>query len=76
MDALKQDSRRDVVMVDIDTLMPENHLLRKIERVMDYDWLYQRLSPYYCHDIGRNGTDPVDSEKDIGRRQSAHSALH
>ncbi len=39
--------------------MPENHLLRKIEKVMDYDWLYQRLSPYYCHDIGRNGTDPV-----------------
>ena len=59
MEAWKQDRRRDVVMVDIDTLMPEDHLLRKIERVMDYDWLYQRLSPYYCHDIGRNGTDPA-----------------
>ncbi len=45
MEAWKQDSRRDVVMVDIDALVPENHLLRKIEKVMDYDWLYQRLSP-------------------------------
>ena len=26
---------------------------------MDYDWLYERLDPYYCHDNGRPGTDPV-----------------
>lgn len=26
---------------------------------MDYNWLYERLSPYYCHDNGRPGTDPV-----------------
>ena len=23
------------------------------------EWLYQRLEPYYCHDNGRPGTDPV-----------------
>jgi len=59
MEAWKRDSRRDVVMVDIEALVPEDHLLRKIERVMDYDWLYERLSPYYCHDNGRNGADPA-----------------
>ena len=32
----KQDNRRDVVMVDIDQLVPKDHLLRKIEKVMDY----------------------------------------
>ena len=42
-----------------DALVAEDHLLRKIERVRDYDWLYECLSPYYCHDNGRNGTDPV-----------------
>ena len=26
---------------------------------MDYEWLYDRLTPYYCHDNGRPGTDPV-----------------
>ena len=46
-------------MVDIDQLVPKDHLLRKIEKVMDYDWLYERLSPYYCHGAGRDGTDPV-----------------
>ena len=59
MEEWKKDARRDVVMVDIDALVPQDHLLRKIERVMDYDWLYERLDPYYCHDNGRPGTDPV-----------------
>ena len=59
MEQWQQDNRRDVVMVDIDQLVPKDHLLRKIEKVMDYDWLYERLSPYYCHGVGRDGTDPV-----------------
>ena len=50
---------RDVVITDIDALVPEDHLLRKIEKVMDYDWLYERLDPYYNHEVGRPGTDPV-----------------
>ena len=59
MEHWNQDSRKEVVIVDIDALVPADHLLRKIEKVMDYEWLYERLSPYYCADIGRPGTDPV-----------------
>ncbi len=55
----EKDGRRDVTIIDIDSLVPENHLLRKVERAMDYKWLYERLSPYYCHDNGRPSTDPV-----------------
>ena len=59
MDEWRKDARRDVVITDIDALVPEDHLLRKIEKVMDYDWLYERLDPYYNHEVGRPGTDPV-----------------
>ena len=59
MEEWRKDARRDAVIVDIDALVPKDHLLRKIEKVMDYDWLYERLDPYYCHDNGRPGTDPV-----------------
>ena len=59
MEKWRVSARQDVMMVDIDTLVPENHLLRKIEKIMDYDWLYERLEPYYVHDNGRPGTDPV-----------------
>lgn len=59
MENWKKDSRKAPVIVDIDALVPKDHLLRKIETVMDYEWLYERLDPYYCHDNGRPGTDPV-----------------
>jgi transposase len=59
MQEWKTDKRRDVAIIDIDALVPKEHLVRKIERVMDYDWLYERLAPYYCEDNGRPGTDPV-----------------
>ena len=59
MESWKKNARKDIVMVDVDALVPRDHLLRKIEKVMDYDWLYERLSRYYCADNGRPGTDPV-----------------
>ena len=59
MENWKRDSRKAPVIVDIDALVRKDHLLRKIEKVMDYEWLYERLEPYYCHDNGRPGTDPV-----------------
>ena len=51
--------RRELAITDIERLVPEYHLLRKIEKVMDYEWLYERLEPYYCHNDGRPGTDPA-----------------
>ena len=59
MEEWKKDARHEPVITDLEALVPKDHLLRKIEKVMDYDWLYERLDPYYCHDNGRPGTDPV-----------------
>ena len=41
MESWRKNSRKDIVMVDVDTLVPQDHLLRKIEKVMDYEWLYE-----------------------------------
>ena len=59
MEKWKKDGRRDIVMTDLEGLVPRDHLLRKIEAIMDYEWLYERLEPCYCHENGRPGTDPV-----------------
>ena len=59
MIATLKEKREGVFFSDVEGLMPKGHLLRKIEKVMDYQWLYDRLSRYYCHDNGRPGTDPV-----------------
>lgn len=37
MEQWKRDARREPIIVDLDTLVPKDHLLRKIEKVMDYD---------------------------------------
>lgn len=55
----RKDRRREAVIVDLEGIVPQDHLLRKIEKVMDYEWIYERLEPYYCQDNGRPGTDPV-----------------
>ena len=59
MEQWRKDARKEPIIIDIDSLVPADHLLRKIEKVMDYEWLYKRLDPYYSHDNGRPGTDPV-----------------
>ena len=59
MEQWRKDARSEAIIVDLEALVPQDHLLRKIEKVMDYEWLYEHLDPYYCHDNGRPGTDPV-----------------
>ena len=59
MEDWRKDARHEPIIVDLEALVPKDHLLRKIERIMDYEWLYERLGPYYCHDNGHPGTDPV-----------------
>ena len=59
MEQWRKDSRKEAVVTDLEALVPKDHLLRKVEKVMDYEWLYEKLEPYYCHDNGRPGIDPV-----------------
>lgn len=35
----KKDARREPIIVNLEALVPKEHLLRKIEKVMDYEWL-------------------------------------
>jgi transposase len=36
-----------MVFVDMETMIPENHLLRKIDRIVSFDFIYEILAPYY-----------------------------
>lgn len=46
-------------MVDTESLVPENHLLRKIDAAVDWEQLYSILDSLYCEDNGRPSVDPV-----------------
>ena len=43
----------------IDSFVPEDHLLRKIEEAVDFSKIYEIVRARYCHNNGRPSVDPV-----------------
>jgi len=44
--------------IDIERLIPETHLLRKIHKVVDLSFVRDLTKSYYCDDNGRPSIDP------------------
>lgn len=42
----RQSRQMAMIFVDIESLIPETHLLRKIERMVSFDFIYDLLVPY------------------------------
>ena len=51
--------REQISMVCIDELVPQNHLLRKIDRVIEWSFIYDLVRDMYSADTGRPSIDPV-----------------
>ncbi len=45
-------------MVTINQLVPKDHLLRKIDRAIDFSFIRERVAALYCADNGRPALDP------------------
>ena len=51
---------RDAIeIVGIDSLVPKEHLLRKVDEAVDFNRLYEMVEPLYSEDTGRPSIDPV-----------------
>ncbi|HEX7636689.1 IS1182 family transposase [Labrys neptuniae] len=48
-----------IEMVTLDALVPKDHLLRKIDAVIDFSFIHDRVSGLYCADNGRPPLDPT-----------------
>ena len=48
-----------VEIVDTESLVPRDHLLRKIDSAVDFNRLYEMVEPLYSEDNGRPSVDPV-----------------
>ncbi|WP_040306523.1 transposase, partial [Caloramator australicus] len=51
--------REQVEFISVDQLVPEDHLVRKIEKVINFDFIYDLVKDMYCLDNGRPSIDPV-----------------
>ena len=46
------------IQIDIEKLIPHNHLLRKIDRILDLSFVRDLTKDYYCQSNGRPSIDP------------------
>tara|TARA_Y100001954_G_scaffold26038_1_gene23673 strand:- start:186 stop:536 length:351 start_codon:yes stop_codon:yes gene_type:complete len=46
-------------MVSLESLVPPDHLVRKIDAVIDFSFIHDRVADLYCADNGRPALDPV-----------------
>ena len=51
--------RNQLEFVSIEELVPEDHLLRKIDAAVDFNKIYEFVEDLYCPDNGRPSIDPV-----------------
>jgi transposase len=57
-------SRRDRWQEDIfvacplSDLIPDDHILKRVDKVLDLDWLHDEVAECYCQDNGRPSIDP------------------
>ena len=54
----KEDFREDEINVILDRLVPENHLVRKIENAIDFSFIYDKVKDLYSP-LGAPSIDPV-----------------
>lgn len=54
----KQNGQIQMVILDIDSMIPQDHLLRQIKDCVNFDFIYEKASSYYSH-VGRKSINPV-----------------
>ena len=54
----EDDEVQFLYLFDLDKVVPPDHLVRQIDRVLDLSWVHKELAPYYSH-TGRPSIDPV-----------------
>lgn len=48
-----------IEMVTLETLVPSDHLLRRIDATIDFSFIHELVEDLYCPDNGRPALDPV-----------------
>lgn len=53
-----KDTQASMEFVAINDLMPRDHLLRKVDRAIDFSFIREEVAPLNCADNGRPAIDP------------------
>ena len=56
---IKEYEQSEMILYTLDELVPENSLYRKIDKYIDFTFIYDKVKDLYCCNNGRNSIDPV-----------------
>ena len=51
--------RKQMMMFSMDDMVPQNHMLRLIDKAINWNFIYDLVEEKYCPDNGRPSMDPV-----------------
>ena len=54
----RREKQQQMELVIMEQMVPENHFLRKVDRAVDFSFIYDLCAPLYCADNGRPAIDP------------------
>ena len=59
MITIKKEIQSEILMTTMEELVPENSLFRKVDKYIDFTFIYEKVKGLYCEDNGRPSIDPV-----------------
>ena len=54
----RREKQQQMEVVIMEQMVPEDHFLRKVDRAVDFSFIYDLCAPLYCADNGRPAIDP------------------
>ena len=55
----KENVQNELILYTMEDLVPEDSLFRKIDKYIDFSFIYDEVKDLYCEDNGRPSIDPV-----------------
>ena len=56
---IKEYEQSKMILYTLEELVPQESLYRKIDKYIDFTFIYGKVKHLYCADNGRNSIDPV-----------------
>lgn len=54
----KQSGQIQMLILDIDSMIPEDHLLKQVKNCVEFNFIYEKTAPYYFR-TRRKSIDPA-----------------
>lgn len=59
MISINKNIQSEIIMTTMEEIVPEDSLFRKIDKYIDFTFIYEKVKDLYCENNGRPGIDPV-----------------